>query len=430
MRAIGRARLRSDIDPDDFVQEALTRALASRRSLRDPAKLSPWVGAIARNLAQEWNRAPASLPNDLLADDLLAEVGGTDLTPLARAQQAEEFRHAHDAMDALDPDDRRILHGYYVEDLTCVELRGRLRLSHAAVRMRLHRARTALRRRLRPLLAGVAVAVGLRAGPATGSMLTMKMTAKATLGVVALSAALVGGVAWRMRGPALPAAPGETPHTSAHPATSEPVVTGSHVVVRDGATRERPAGERVTRSVVVDGRGQTPAPRPATGGAASHASAAGSGTAAASASDLSDGVARTPAGLNPDQRRVYEELARILPQKDDLFRRMSEAAEELRRKQDAETDADRGTAAAAGMRALSPLLEELSDLDDQLAELVPGAIVRESREGFEEVSLDMDRVRAAAGGTLPYEPQASPPQIDIRTPPGDDGGAGLRVVIQ
>jgi hypothetical protein len=109
---------------------------------------------------------------------------------------------------------------------------------------------------------------------------------------------------------------------------------------------------------------------------------------------------------------------------------MSEAAEELRRKQDAETDADRGTAAAAGMRALSPLLEELSDLDDQLAELVPGAIVRESREGFEEVSLDMDRVRAAAGGTLPYEPQASPPQIDIRTPPGDDGGAGLRVVIQ
>ena len=95
IRAIGRKRLRNQNELDDFVQETIARVYANRSRLRDPAKLKQWTAGVARNTANEWNRAFDRMKREQPLQD---EIGIQDeidpLDALEQAERNEQIRQA------------------------------------------------------------------------------------------------------------------------------------------------------------------------------------------------------------------------------------------------------------------------------------------------------------------------------------------------
>ena len=90
IRAIGRKRLRNQNELDDFVQETIARAYANRSRLRDPAKLKQWIAGVARNTANEWNRAFDRMKREQPLQD---EIGIQDeIDPLDALEQVKRPR--------------------------------------------------------------------------------------------------------------------------------------------------------------------------------------------------------------------------------------------------------------------------------------------------------------------------------------------------
>ncbi|MHC4914170.1 MAG: RNA polymerase sigma factor [Planctomycetota bacterium] len=122
---------------DDVVQEAFLIAWREMRSLRDPARFGAWVRRIAANLASAAARrrpaAAARAPSPAAADDL------RDVA-------------VREAVASL-PDHYRIpIWLRYAEGLSGPEVAERLGVSHAALRVVLHRGTRILREKLRRAL--------------------------------------------------------------------------------------------------------------------------------------------------------------------------------------------------------------------------------------------------------------------------------------
>ena len=316
-------------------------------------------------------------------------------------------------MRGLDPQDRSLLRGYYGDGMSCVQLRDRFRLSHAAVRMRLHRAREALRKSVGPLTAAAAAVIGLRADATTWGVLSMKATGK--LAVVALGvSALVVGAAWRSR-----AVPGSGDGTQA-PQVAERDVSGTDASV---ARLPQPRPTEAASSQAADAVGATDRAEAGAAGRRRLTSSSGVATtvghpAPAGPSDDADaarlGDTSPDADLTPVQREVYDELARILPLKDEVIRKLGEAHQE-----------------GAGADRLTALIEELHTLDGALERLVPDAFTREGTPDNTTLSINMDRMREAAGGALPFEPRGGAISISVDEGPNpESSGVQVRVKLK
>lgn len=138
LRAFARRRVPA-ADVDDVLQIASLRAMASAGSLRSPASARAWLLQILRNVAIDLGRSAAARPVQQVAE----------LPELAAASQPESCRCSLAQVSRLQPEHAAVL--------TLVELRG-VSLADAAVQLgvtrksatvRLHRARKALRERLR-----------------------------------------------------------------------------------------------------------------------------------------------------------------------------------------------------------------------------------------------------------------------------------------
>ncbi len=195
IRAVGRNRLRNLNELDDFVQETVARVYANRAQLRDPAKLKQWIYGIARNTASEWNRVHERWNSKR---QTLDEAEAANMPhPLTALEQAESNEQIRQALDKLNPIDRDLLRGRFMDEETYEALQKRHGLSYSAVGIRLHRAK----RRLRKLLTGIKVALALALASmkrtAFGGILIMTNTTKIVLGVAAvLILALLGGYLW------------------------------------------------------------------------------------------------------------------------------------------------------------------------------------------------------------------------------------------
>ena len=194
IRAVGRKRLRNQNELDDFVQETVARVYANRAQLRDPAKLKQWIAGIARNTANELNRAGLRRREEPLPDENELLDTRDPHEQLERAERNEQIR---DALNRLNPIDRDLLQGRYMEEESYADLQERHGLSYSAVGFRLHRAK----RRLRKLLTGMKVAFALALAnmkkTAFGGMLIMTKTTKIVLvAASALILALLGGYLW------------------------------------------------------------------------------------------------------------------------------------------------------------------------------------------------------------------------------------------
>ena len=130
------ARLVGD-DAEDVVQEAVLRAFLSLSALRDPARFESWLCGIALNVAKMRLRRAASEARALSA--VARSVVSAD------AESLEDLRAA---VALLPPAQRDAVLLHYVDGMSCEEVAVALGSTPGAVRVRLHRARAELRRRL------------------------------------------------------------------------------------------------------------------------------------------------------------------------------------------------------------------------------------------------------------------------------------------
>ena len=141
-RCLGEARriLRDSDDAEEAVQEAMIRAWRNRSACRTPGAPIGWLVQITRNealrlAARRQRRQASEVPEP--APELHAVDSGLDRTIDTVATEQ--------ALKVLRPDDRRLIHLRYVEDLTQGQVAARLGVPEGTVKVRLHRARARLR---------------------------------------------------------------------------------------------------------------------------------------------------------------------------------------------------------------------------------------------------------------------------------------------
>ncbi len=157
-----RSMLREPADAADAVQDTFLVATAKLRDLRDPAKLRPWLYAVARNECLRRLRAGSALSALEEAGDIpvqSAELG-------AEAERAEVQQLVRAAIDGLNPGERDVIELSLISGLDNDELADALGVSRNHAHALLSRARSQLERSLGALIVartGRAACAGLDA---------------------------------------------------------------------------------------------------------------------------------------------------------------------------------------------------------------------------------------------------------------------------
>ena len=157
-----RSMLREPADAADAVQDTFLVATAKLRDLRDPARLRPWLYAVARNECLRRLRAGSALSALEEAGDIpvqSAELG-------AEAERAEVQQLVRAAIDGLNPAERDVIELSLISELDNDELADALGVSRNHAHALLSRARSQLERSLGALIVartGRAACAGLDA---------------------------------------------------------------------------------------------------------------------------------------------------------------------------------------------------------------------------------------------------------------------------
>ena len=147
--------VRDEDEAQSVMQETYLQAYKRLDTFRREAKFSTWLYAIGLNLARASLRK--SKRYDTLEEDSIDRLQPgfskgmfTDnveaWNPQKMAERSERKRLVHEAIDKLPPDYRTVLTLRDIEELSTVEVAQVLDISEGAVRVRLHRARQALRK--------------------------------------------------------------------------------------------------------------------------------------------------------------------------------------------------------------------------------------------------------------------------------------------
>lgn len=150
-------------DAEDTMQEVLFRSLKHLSKLEDANALAAWLYTVTKNRCHRIKRSPfekngnrLSL-DELIPDDdelrrlLLTAEGG----PEKEAIQAEQRQLLHQAVLRLPTPLRMVLVLHDMEELSSEQIAQVLDLQLGTVRVRLHRARLAVRKHMADLLAGM-----------------------------------------------------------------------------------------------------------------------------------------------------------------------------------------------------------------------------------------------------------------------------------
>jgi RNA polymerase sigma-70 factor (ECF subfamily) len=143
-------------DAQDVLQETLLAAARTVRGFRGASSISTWLYTIARSFCIKQRRRRVTAPELVSLEARASQVRRTaDATRDPERSLADrEIAAALDAaIGALDPPLREVLVLRDVEGLSAAEVAAVVGASVAAVKSRLHRARSAVRARMAPLLA-------------------------------------------------------------------------------------------------------------------------------------------------------------------------------------------------------------------------------------------------------------------------------------
>ncbi len=150
-------------DAEDTTQEVLYRALGHLAKIQDPRALAVWLYTVTRNRCWRMRRKSAHAPRQTLSLDALmpdaAEIGrlleDAAESPESNLLHAEQHDLLHRAILRIPAPLRLVLVLHDMEDLTTEQVAQVLQLQTGTVRVRLHRARLAVRQRMNEILAGL-----------------------------------------------------------------------------------------------------------------------------------------------------------------------------------------------------------------------------------------------------------------------------------
>jgi RNA polymerase sigma-70 factor (ECF subfamily) len=142
MRRVSAVVCGDDAVAEEAVQAAWPIVWRKLGSLRDPARLRPWLVSIAVNEAKQLMRKRRRRAEIEVVADPLGEPGGVD--PATGIDALDLDR----ALDRLDPDDRALLAMRYVAGFDASELSVAIGLSPSGTRTRLERLLKRLREEL------------------------------------------------------------------------------------------------------------------------------------------------------------------------------------------------------------------------------------------------------------------------------------------
>ncbi len=126
----------------DLVQDALVVGYRRLASLRDPARVGAWLFRILANRVRDHLRATRGREISL---HVLPDLAGDRRSPEERASDAEVDERVRRALVRLTPEQREAFMLKHVEGRSYEEIAAVMDLSVAALKMRVHRARDALR---------------------------------------------------------------------------------------------------------------------------------------------------------------------------------------------------------------------------------------------------------------------------------------------
>jgi RNA polymerase sigma factor (sigma-70 family) len=156
--------LREPADAADAVQDTFLVAIAKLRGLRDPAKLRPWLYAVARNESLRRLRAGNAV-TALEEADLVPIPSASVASQAERADLQDLVRHA---IDGLNPGDRDVIELNLSHQLEGDDLADALGVSRNHAHALLSRARNQLERSLGAL---IVARTGRKACPGLAVML-------------------------------------------------------------------------------------------------------------------------------------------------------------------------------------------------------------------------------------------------------------------
>lgn len=144
-------------DAEDTTQEVLFRSLAHLAKITDPQALAVWLYTVTRNRCWRMRRKPANAPahtlslDELMPDD--AELGrllqDAAENPEGEVLLAEKHNQLHQALLRIPAQLRIVLVLHDMEELSTEQVAQVLDLQPGTVRVRLHRARLAVRKEVR-----------------------------------------------------------------------------------------------------------------------------------------------------------------------------------------------------------------------------------------------------------------------------------------
>ena len=163
MRAVARRLLKDEGLAEDAVQEALIKALNSIDRFEGRSKLSTWLHRITVNEALMKLRSRKRLEEEPV-DPLLPEFDANACrieSPWQRLADADEILDQgrrrdliRSKIETLPESYRIVLMLRDIEEMTTAEVAEYLGITESNVKVRLHRARSALKKILEPLLRG------------------------------------------------------------------------------------------------------------------------------------------------------------------------------------------------------------------------------------------------------------------------------------
>jgi len=148
-------RMVSSNEAEDVVQDAFVNTLRHCDQFRGQSQPSTWLYRVTVNAAlmrlrtrrRKGAESLDALPNDV-AEACLTRCSEVRGSPLDDAELAETRGAINDAVASLRPIDRRIVQLRFVDGLSTEEVATATSMTVAAVKTRLHRARSILRQQL------------------------------------------------------------------------------------------------------------------------------------------------------------------------------------------------------------------------------------------------------------------------------------------
>lgn len=163
MLALAERLLRDRALAEDVVQEAFVSALRGLANFEGRSSLKTWLRRITVNTSltqlRKLKRMAEQSIDDLQPEfdrlDCRIERPWTELASLQEIMESEELRaRVNEGIDALPDAYRIVLQLRDVEGYDTSEVAELLEISNANVKVRLHRARAALKKLLEPVLRG------------------------------------------------------------------------------------------------------------------------------------------------------------------------------------------------------------------------------------------------------------------------------------